>query len=319
MIATNSFNSFIVEHDRFAYCGGVLGVGVDLVWLMWLKDRDNLQDYSMLGSRRQVGHLSICLAWVDSKFSTTARLAKFDKSTGDCEAYDCRLRDLPLDGPGCRKCRSASNISNPVVWLRSMFTSCWTTVQHRVSGSVNFQRVWSEYKTGFGEGPDGNFWIGLDRLFSLTNPTPRKLLILMRVWNNSQSWAHYKSFSVASETHLYKLSVSGFSGSAGIGDSIAAPWDGLTKVITNGFPFTTIDKDNDNTEGNCALAFKGAWWFNSCFGAHLNDTLVGRCQQSATYADASGGPSSVIATMRAKRTKIFDILKYPITFTINWK
>uniref|UniRef100_A0A1I8JLV8 Fibrinogen C-terminal domain-containing protein n=1 Tax=Macrostomum lignano TaxID=282301 RepID=A0A1I8JLV8_9PLAT len=238
--------------------------------LMWLKDRDNLQDYSMLGSRRQVGHLSICLAWVDSKFSTTARLAKFDKSTGACEAYDCRLRDLPLDGPGCRKCRSASNISNPVVWLRSMFTSCWTTVQHRVSGSVNFQRVWSEYRTGFGEGPDGNFWIGLDRLFSLTNPTPRKLLILMRVWNNSQSWAHYRSFSVASETDLYKLSVSGFSGSAGIGDSIAAPWDGLTKVITNGFPFTTIDKDNDNAESNCTQSFKGAWWFNSCFGAHLN-------------------------------------------------
>uniref|UniRef100_A0A1I8JMF9 Fibrinogen C-terminal domain-containing protein n=1 Tax=Macrostomum lignano TaxID=282301 RepID=A0A1I8JMF9_9PLAT len=227
--------------------------------LMWLKDRDNLQDYSMLGSRRQVGHLSICLAWVDSKFSTTARLAKFDKSTGDCEAYDCRLRDLPLDGPGCRKCRSASNISNPVVWLRSMFTSCWTTVQHRVSGSVNFQRVWSEYKTGFGEGPDGNFWIGLDRLFSLTNPTPRKLLILMRVWNNSQSWAHYRSFSRV--RFLRKCRNRGF-------NCCAVGW--TYEVITNGFPFTTIDKDNDNAESNCAQSFKGAWWFNSCFGAHLN-------------------------------------------------
>uniref|UniRef100_A0A1I8IHN1 Fibrinogen C-terminal domain-containing protein n=1 Tax=Macrostomum lignano TaxID=282301 RepID=A0A1I8IHN1_9PLAT len=186
-----------------------------------------------------------------------------------CEAYDCRLRDLPLDGPGCRKCRSASNISNPVVWLRF---NVYQLLDHGAAQGVGLGKFPTSLGTGagFGEGPDGNFWIGLDRLFSLTNPTPRKLLILMRVWNNSQSWAHYKSFSVASETDLYKLSVSGFSGSAGIGDSIAAPWDGLTKVITNGFPFTTIDKDNDNAEGNCALAFKGAWWFNSCFGAHLN-------------------------------------------------
>ena len=38
----------------------------------------------------------------------------------------------------------------------------------------------------------------------------------------------------------------------------------------NGHKFSTIDKDNDNATGNCALFRGGGWWHNRCGGSSLN-------------------------------------------------
>ena len=34
--------------------------------------------------------------------------------------------------------------------------------------------------------------------------------------------------------------------------------------------FTTIDRDNDEHDDNCAIKLKGGWWFEHCKHAHLN-------------------------------------------------
>ena len=35
-------------------------------------------------------------------------------------------------------------------------------------------------------------------------------------------------------------------------------------------PFTTYDQDNDANKINCAVSYKGGWWYNSCHLANLN-------------------------------------------------
>ena len=49
-------------------------------------------------------------------------------------------------------------------------------------------------------------------------------------------------------------------------------------------PFTTRDHDNDHHRNrNCAIAFKGAWWYSACHASNLNGLYL-RGNHSS-YAD----------------------------------
>ncbi len=39
----------------------------------------------------------------------------------------------------------------------------------------------------------------------------------------------------------------------------------------DGYPFSTIDSDNDASDGyNCAEEYSSGWWYNNCYNSHLN-------------------------------------------------
>jgi len=136
----------------------------------------------------------------------------------------------------------------------------WIVFQRRQDGSVDFYRGWEEYKKGFGS-PSSEFWWGLERLHETTHNKPRELRIDLEDFSGNKAYAHYTSFSIASESDKYAITVSGYSGTAG--DSL----DGYH----NGRPFTTKDRDNNSWSNvNCAVKYIGAWWFRNCLYSHLN-------------------------------------------------
>uniref|UniRef100_A0A4X2K5R8 Fibrinogen C-terminal domain-containing protein n=1 Tax=Vombatus ursinus TaxID=29139 RepID=A0A4X2K5R8_VOMUR len=135
----------------------------------------------------------------------------------------------------------------------------WTIFQRRVDGSVNFFRSWAAYKKGFGSRL-GEFWLGNDNLHLLTAQDDSELRVDLQDFDHNHHFAKYRFFQVAGETENYRLSLGAFvDGNAG--DSL---------MYHNHFGFTTRDRDNDAYEGNCAVTYQGAWWYNDCHLSNLN-------------------------------------------------
>ncbi|XP_041829170.1 microfibril-associated glycoprotein 4-like [Melanotaenia boesemani] len=145
----------------------------------------------------------------------------------------------------------------------------WTVFQRRMDGSVNFYRPWDQYKMGFGSAA-GEYWLGLESLFHLTQRKKYELLVDMEDFEGNKVFARYSSFSIDSESDGYKLHVSGFT-DGGAGDSLTGH---------NEQKFTTLDKDQDIWENNCARSFLGGFWYGKCHSA--NPTGIYRWGQDGT-------------------------------------
>ena len=75
------------------------------------------------------------------------------------------------------------------------------------------------------------------------------------------SYLHYNQFSVGSASEEYPLTVGGFTG-------VGTDW--FVSHSLNGMKFSTPDKDNDKSGGNCAASFKSGWWYNNCHRININ-------------------------------------------------
>lgn len=139
----------------------------------------------------------------------------------------------------------------------------WTVLQRRIDGSVDFYRNWTEYKNGFGS-LSGEFWMGNDNIYRLCSQSKFKLRIEMEQWNGSKYYAVYDFFGIEDESDDYRIHVSGYHGNAG---------DSMTSHRENhdGVQFSTYDTDNDRRPfDNCAMHYRGGWWYNDCFDSNLN-------------------------------------------------
>ncbi|XP_072919854.1 tenascin-R isoform X4 [Hemitrygon akajei] len=133
----------------------------------------------------------------------------------------------------------------------------WTVFQRRQNGLTDFSRKWADYRVGFGNLED-EFWLGLDNIHKISAQARYDLRIDLRDGRESV-YAVYDRFYVSDARSLYRLRIGDYSGTAG--DSLS---------YHQGRPFSTKDHDNDVAITNCALSYKGAWWYKNCHRANLN-------------------------------------------------
>uniref|UniRef100_A0A8B9QE39 Tenascin R n=1 Tax=Apteryx owenii TaxID=8824 RepID=A0A8B9QE39_APTOW len=133
----------------------------------------------------------------------------------------------------------------------------WIVFQRRQNGLTDFFRKWADYRVGFGNLED-EFWLGLDNIHKITAQGRYELRIDMRDGQEA-AYAYYDKFSVSDSRSLYKLRIGDYNGTSG---------DSLT--YHQGRPFSTKDRDNDVAVTNCAMSYKGAWWYKNCHRTNLN-------------------------------------------------
>ncbi|XP_053466405.1 tenascin isoform X3 [Ictalurus furcatus] len=132
----------------------------------------------------------------------------------------------------------------------------WIVFVRRQSGKLDFFRNWRNYTAGFGDMND-EFWLGLLNLHKITSLGQYELRVDLRD-KGEHAYAQYEKFSVSEPRSRYKVHVGGYSGTAG---------DSMT--YHNGRPFSTYDNDNDIAVTNCALSYKGAFWYKNCHRVNI--------------------------------------------------
>ncbi|XP_031746531.1 tenascin isoform X3 [Xenopus tropicalis] len=132
----------------------------------------------------------------------------------------------------------------------------WIVFLRRTDGSEEFYRNWKTYSAGFGN-INNEFFMGLENLHKLTSLGQYELRVDLRD-NDETAYAVYDKFSVGDAKSRFRLKVEGYSGTAG---------DSMT--YHNGRSFSTFDKDNDSAITNCALSYKGAFWYKNCHRVNL--------------------------------------------------
>ncbi|XP_046555070.1 ficolin-2-like [Haliotis rubra] len=135
-------------------------------------------------------------------------------------------------------------------------------IQRRRTGDVNFTRTWKDYRDGFGD-IDGDFWFGNENIHKLTRKGYTRLHIELTTFDNVRYSIEYGDFRVRSEAEQYQLIVANFKPG-----HLALTFDCL--IAHNGSRFTTVDRDNDISEQNCASLYFGGWWYSSCQVCNLN-------------------------------------------------
>ncbi|XP_074077382.1 angiopoietin-related protein 3 [Macrotis lagotis] len=150
---------------------------------------------------------------------------------------------------------SQSEVFNVYCEMKS--GSSWTVIQQRMNGSQNFNETWENYQHGFGS-LDGEFWLGLEKIYSIVKQSDYILRIELEDWKDNKRYIEY-SFSLGSKETDYTLHLSEITGN--IPSAIPEHKD---------LAFSTWDH-NAKKHVNCPESYSGGWWWhNVCGETNLN-------------------------------------------------
>ncbi|GFO25967.1 tenascin-r [Plakobranchus ocellatus] len=163
----------------------------------------------------------------------------------------------------------------------------WIIIQRRSTGEIDFFRNWNSYKKGFGS-LDNDFWLGNENIHTLTSNDTYELRVDLR-YENRTVYAHYDMFSIDDEENKFTLRLGKYHGTAG--DSL---------LFSNGYKFSTYDQDNDVDSRNCAVSYRGAWWYRSCHRSNLNGKWQALSYKGPSWNDLTSGDPVTFSEMKIR-------------------
>ncbi|ESO01143.1 hypothetical protein HELRODRAFT_82245, partial [Helobdella robusta] len=145
----------------------------------------------------------------------------------------------------------------------------WTLIQQRTDGWLSFDKNWQPYRDGFGD--SFNYWMGLEAIYQLTKGQNYRLQIQVLDFFGNLFIDIYETFYLGPESSNYPLFASGWIGYSGdVFNDPADPW----RSTGDGIPFSTRDRDNDNSWLFCSYLINGGWWYNDCTKINLNGVYL---------------------------------------------
>ncbi|OWF45411.1 SCO-spondin-like [Mizuhopecten yessoensis] len=135
----------------------------------------------------------------------------------------------------------------------------WTVLQHRLQGSVSFNRSWTDYVTGFGD-LRGDFWLGLEYIHMLTSRGVQIIIDMVGKHGYLIRYS-YDHFEVKNASTSYELLVAN--------DNSVNCTSYSRLMYNNGSKFSTPDKQGKH---GCASHGSG-WWFKECSYFNINGVI----------------------------------------------
>jgi len=211
-----------------------------------------------------------------------------------CDLIGFPISKAPDDVYQMKKCRPDCEDTTPFTTVNTnVYCNMhndgggWTVIQRNKvdDSSVDFNKKWSDYEEGFGN-LETTFWYGLKSIHCLTQNYPWEMSITVQFKNGHWRDLRYNQFSVGSASEEYPLTIGGYTGEDP---------DYFATHQLNGMKFSTLDNDNDNNKGNCAVYWKSGWWYNNCTNINLNKQPPYIGNRSVLYTDMKIRPKDCIA------------------------
>uniref|UniRef100_A0A914X702 Fibrinogen C-terminal domain-containing protein n=1 Tax=Plectus sambesii TaxID=2011161 RepID=A0A914X702_9BILA len=151
----------------------------------------------------------------------------------------------------------------------------WTVIQRRIDDNLSFyDKLWNDYKVGFNNGLENNFWLGNDIIHVLTNKNSN-VAVRVDIWgdrnpnstNPNGSWSEmHNGIIIDDEAHFYRLHL--LSGKA-------ATYEDDNLSLSSGLNFSTVDAIHGPSPSCYSSAYQsGGWWLYGCSDGDLNGKYV---------------------------------------------
>ncbi|XP_067118155.1 techylectin-5A-like [Centruroides vittatus] len=174
----------------------------------------------------------------------------------------------------------------------------WTFLERRGNfgyPSDYFYRNWQNYSQGFGD-LDKEFWLGLDKMHSLTKEEIYFLRIDMKIFDGRVIKTAYRNFKIGSEEEKYPLSYCRY-------PYPEYPEGHLLSEARNQ-RFSTYDDHQENVwQSKCNDHKIGGWWYQSCLStmAFHRKNMQNRCGWSMGWQWDRYAYSLLTFEMRIRR------------------